>query len=39
MKKRDNEIVFKTHKKQTRYILYNKKHIPIKIKKANKMLC
>ena len=31
----DNEVVFKTHKKQTRYILYNKKHIPIKIKKAN----
>ena len=21
------------------YILYNKKHIPIKVKKANKMLC
>ena len=35
----DNEIVFKTHKKQTRYILYNKKHLPIKVKKANKMLC
>ena len=35
----DNEVVFKTHKKQTRYILYNKKHIPIKVKKANKMLC
>ena len=35
----DNEIVSKTHKKHTRYILYNEKHIPIKIKKANKMLC
>ena len=35
----DNEVVLKTHKKQTRYILYNKKHLPIKVKKANKMLC
>ena len=35
----ENEVVLKTHKKQTRYMLYNKKHLPIKVKKENKMLC
>ena len=32
----DNEIVFKTHKKMIKQMLYNERDIPLKIKKANK---
>ena len=35
----DNEEVFKTHKKMVKHMLYNNKDLPIKVKKANKMLC
>jgi len=37
--KNDNEDVFKTQKKLVKKMLYNKKDLPIKIKKANKLLC
>ena len=33
----DNEIVFKTHKKMIKQMLYNERDIPLKIKKANKI--
>ena len=32
----DNEIVFKTHKKMIKQMLYNERDIPLKIKKENK---
>ena len=32
----DNEVVFKTHKKMIKQMLYNERDIPLKIKKANK---
>ena len=37
--KNDNEDIFKTQKKLVKKMLYNKKDLPIKIKKANKLLC